>query len=114
MASYGTRFVVCDIRACHLHEPPFLSVLTPCDDRMLQSQVKGQAVLAFWGSCNGYPILKNTLPKIQGSTNITTFASLKLKKGHYHPASHQEHPGKTMQLRPHKRTLSNNNVYETV
>ncbi len=36
IVSYGTRFVVCDIRACHLQEAlPAPSVLTPCDYRML-------------------------------------------------------------------------------
>ncbi len=41
IASYGTRFVVCDIRARHLQEAlPSPSVLTPCDYRMLQSPAK--------------------------------------------------------------------------
>ena len=49
VASYGTRFVVCDIRACRLQEAlPSSSVLTPCDYRMLQSQAKCQTQLVFF------------------------------------------------------------------
>ena len=41
IVSYGTRFVVCNIRACRLQEAlPSPSVLMPCDYRMLQSQAK--------------------------------------------------------------------------
>ena len=48
IASYGTRFVVCDIRACRLQEAlPSPSFLTPCDYRMLQSQAKQQALLVI-------------------------------------------------------------------
>ena len=48
VASHGTRFVVCDIRACRLQEAlPLSSFLTPCDYRMLQSQAR-QAVLVFF------------------------------------------------------------------
>ena len=48
IASYGTRFVVCDIRACHLQEAlPAPSVLTPCDYRMLQSPAKRQVQLVI-------------------------------------------------------------------
>ena len=48
VASHGTRFVVCDIRACRLQEAlPSSSVLMPCDYRMLQSQAK-QAQFVFF------------------------------------------------------------------
>ena len=46
IASYGTRFVVCDIRACHLQEAlPSPSVLTPCDYRMLQGLIRYRPIL---------------------------------------------------------------------
>ena len=48
IASYGTRFAICDLRACHLQEAlPSPPVLTPCDDRMLPSQAQGQARLVL-------------------------------------------------------------------
>ena len=61
IASYGTRFVVCDLRACRLQEAlPSPSVLTPCDDRMLQSQVKRQAQLVLGEPVERSPIVSQS------------------------------------------------------
>ncbi len=61
IASYGTRFVVCDIRACRLQEAlPSPSVLMPCDDRMLQSQVKRQAQLVLGEPVERSPIVSQS------------------------------------------------------
>ena len=46
IVSYGTRFVVCDIRTCRLQEAlPSPSVLTPCDYRMLQGLIRYRPIL---------------------------------------------------------------------